>query len=59
MQTYTVHIIHPTPAAEFDLHVVASSLPHARATAYRKINNRYGADTLYMVGDITINGRLI
>ncbi len=52
LKEYVARIIHPTPAAEFDLRVVAHSEPAARATAYRKINNRYGADTLYMVGDI-------
>lgn len=50
--TYTVKIIHPTPAADFALSVLANSAAQARSIAYRCINDKYGANTLYMVGHI-------
>ncbi len=50
--TFIARIIHPTPAAEFDLPVVARSKFAARVVAYRKINDRFGDDTMYMVGNV-------
>lgn len=49
---YTVTAIHPNANADFSFSVSAKSKGHARAVAYRKINDRFGAATLYMVGDV-------
>ncbi len=52
MRNYRAEIIHPAPAAQFNLSVFAVGINHARTLAFRRINDKYGADTLYMVGDI-------
>ena len=49
---YKVNVLHPNPNAEFSLTVSAKSLGHARAAAYRRIQDRFGAATLYLTGDI-------
>ena len=50
MRTYRVEIIHPTPAADFFLSIQATGADHAKALAFRRINDKY-PDTLYMIGD--------
>ncbi len=49
---YNVTVIHPNAQADFSLTVSAKSLGHARAVAYRKIQDRFGAATLYMTAEI-------
>ncbi len=52
MKIYRAEIIHPTPAAQFFLSVYAVGADHARALAFRRIQDKYGAGSLYMVGDV-------
>jgi hypothetical protein len=52
MTNYRAEIIHPTPAAQYFLVVYATGIDHARALAYRRIQDKYGAGTFYMVGDV-------
>ncbi len=49
---YTVTAIHPNANADFSFSVSAKSKREAFATAYRTINDRFGAATLYMVGEV-------
>ena len=49
---YTVNLIHPNAQADFSLTVSAKSLGHARAVAYRRIQDRFGAATLFLTGEI-------
>ncbi len=49
---YTVKAIHPNAQADFSFVVRAKSLGQARAVAYRKIQGRFGAATMYMAGEI-------
>ncbi len=48
---YTVNVIHPNAQADFSITVSAKSLGHARAVAYRQINDQFGGGTLYMIAD--------
>ncbi len=49
---YKVNVIHPNAQADFSMSVSAKSKGHARAIAYRRINDRFGAATLFMIADV-------
>ncbi len=48
---YIVNVIHPNARADFSISVSAKSIGHARAVAWRRINDLYGAATKYMIAD--------
>ena len=50
---YTVKILHPNAQAEFSLTVYAKSKAHAYMLAYCRINDRFGAGTYYLIGEVT------
>ena len=49
---YKVNVIHPNAQADFSMTVSAKSRGQAHAIAYRKINDRFGPSTLYLVGEV-------